>query len=239
MPDVMTSEQFFGMLDEIEREESGGGGYIGKIRFELGFKVYASGMQNDETWFPFSTSADKPDAKARAAKLAAETSTPGNKTKTQLAYGFWLIQDSVMNRDVSHWQGDRFWCYPHWTDAASKVIKPALQDCAIYGSPYEFYGRLTFIADPSGRTRTNQEGEQVAELVAFPAEKFASKEEAEKVAMGEMPKPSTGEPVPGATGVPDWLPEYAKDEAAKGKPAAVIAKEVDLDIGLVKQALEM
>ena len=241
MPEeVMTSEEFFTMLDEVEREEGGGGGYVGLIRFELGFKVFAPGMSNAETWFPFSTSADKAMAKAKASALAKDATTPGQTVRKQLAYGFWLIQDEVMNRDVDHWQGDRFWCYPFWTPAAKEVIKPSLETCAIYGSPYEFYGRLTFCEEPSGRTRVNQEGEEVPELVAYPSQKFASKEEAQQVAVGEMPVPESGAAgIPELDEIPDWLVKYAKEAKAEGKSPAAIAKETESTIQEVVKALEM
>lgn len=232
MPEVMTSDEFFGFLNEVEREESGGGGYVGKIKFELGFKVYASGMQNDETWFPFSDRETKEAAKAKAEKLGNET-----EARSDMCYGFWLMRDSVINRDVGHWQGDRFFCYPHWTEAAQEVIKPALETCAIYGSPYEFWGRLSFTQDPYGATEIGPDGEERTKLIAYPVEKFEDQDAAwAAVGSGEV---SEGEPIPGMEGVPDWLPEYVKEEREKGKSLPEIAKEVDFEIGMVKRALEV
>jgi hypothetical protein len=157
-----------------QSESSGGGGWICRVNIQLGYKVFARGYSNEESFFPAdmniegSTEQAKAKAKAFVDKVNAELPAGENKVKNP-TNAIWLEieKDSVYNKDVSTWEGNRIFVTPVWTDAYNKVILPALKESGA-GLGWQ-WARVSFATDPYKATRMNQNGEEVANLVAYVA----------------------------------------------------------------------
>lgn len=183
------------ILDALEAGEKadgggGGAGYVGKVLTEIGWKVFVQGLSNEESFFPYDPFSDASRAEALA---DAKRAVPAGGKRPNSAIQFTLFKGSVKNRDVSGWKGDRVFVTPQWTESYKQIIKPAIVALAAQGVDYQFgqeyWMRLGFKAEPTGRVRKNikytengTEPENVAELIAFPSQIFATEEEAEAAA---------------------------------------------------------
>lgn len=170
------------LLDELDKQaekEGTGGGIIGQFRFEAGYKVFAKGLGNRESFFAYIPG----DEKSQAAALAKAKETAGKYGVTsapQTAAQLVVFKNSVKGRDVT-WKDDRFFTYPVWTDAYKKGLKPKLQELKMdhFG---DYWGKIGFIPDPSGRKRTGTDGKDVVDLIAIPVEIYATEQDAIKAA---------------------------------------------------------
>jgi hypothetical protein len=175
----MSDEALWDVLDEYEAAETGGGGLIGKIRFEIGFKAFVSGVGNEESFFTFKAGNDKSKGAAKK-KCDALISEHGADGRPQVCIQFRVYKDDVIGREVT-WQGDRFFCHPLWTQGYKEVVKPALKECG--AELGELWGRIGFTADPSGRMTENQQGETVPEMIEHLVEVYKDQAEAESAAV--------------------------------------------------------
>lgn len=170
------------ILDELDKQaekEGTGGGIVGQFRFEAGYKVYASGVNNRESFFPY-TPGDQASQDAALAR-AKETAAKYGVTKTpQTAAQLVIFKNSVKGREVT-WRDDRFFTYPVWTDGYKKALKPALVKLGI-GSFGDYWGKIGFVPDPSGRKKKDQEGNETVELIAVPVELFPDEQAAIRAA---------------------------------------------------------
>lgn len=237
------------LLDALEESENiggGGQGYIGKVIAETGWKIFVSGLSNAESFFPY----DPFDKDTRDAAFAeAKQALPmGSTARPNTAFQLTMFKNSVLNKDTSAWKEDRVWVIPMWTESYKKVVKPAIAALIENGTPFdmgeEVWMRVSFKADPTGRTKKNYkwtegstEPEQVVELIAYPAEIYASKQAAED-ASGDAPATSFS-----ANGSQSDALEQMKNDpefldalraAVKGKPKA---KHADLVIPVIKEYL--
>lgn len=221
---VGSQEEFEKWLEEQESDGSGTGGYVGQIVFAVGYNSYASGMKPADRWFPYryGDEASKGEAKKEASALGANI---------EVCYGLILRKDTVLNKDVSHWQGDRYFVVPTWQDAGKQVIKPALSECGIFGSPVTFWGRVSFKPDPYDPGTDDDPN-----LVAYPAQVFESREAAQKFVDENMGSAGGDEPIPGMEGPPSWLVEYVGKPAHKDKSPADLSNEVGIEIPVVIEA---
>lgn len=183
------------LLDALEAGEKadggGGGGIIGKVLPEIGWKIFVQGLSNAESFFAFDPFDE--DSKEEAKQSAKQSLPAGSTSRVQTAVQFTVFKNSVKGREVT-WQGDRVFTTPQWTEAYKQVIKPAIHVLAEAGQEFSFgeecWMRLGFKADPSGKMKANYKfdanqpvsaanPETVTDLVAYPAQIFADEAEAE------------------------------------------------------------
>ena len=177
------------LLDSLNKTEKldSGGGYTGRVRLDVGYKIFIKGLDNKESFVPFDP--EDADAQKKALIAARAISTEHDPTrKPKPSVQITIYRDDVIGRDVT-WQDDRIFTYPTYTDGYKQVIKPALEGLAEQNKPIpslgvDFWGRVSFIADPGGRTKKDQNGEEVPELIAYIADVFPSKNAALAFAVG-------------------------------------------------------
>lgn len=241
------------VVKSFEQEGSGGGGWIARTNVSLGYKVFAQGYSNEETFFPFNVgdSNDKERAKreaqsfvdkANGSLLASEdrVKPPTNAIRIE------VDKEQVYNKDTSAWQGNRIQDTPVWTDAYKQIIFPHLKEAnADLGWQW---ARISFAADPYKPTRINSlTGEEVANLVMFISEVYLTKEEALDAAASlgsgsvSEPKATTqavAQPAQASGDIPagwdaeSWgsVVEAIKSEIASGKPLKQIADDYGVTI---------
>lgn len=177
----------FDDLDKQGEQESkgdGGGGVICQFRFEAGYKVFAKGLGNRESFFPY-TPGNETSQKAALAK-AKETGEKYGVTKSpSTAAQLVLRKNSVKGKEVT-WKDDRFFTYPVWTESYKQILKPALVAAGV-NAIGDYWGRISFKADPSGRKYKGQDGKEHDELVAYVAEIYKTEQDAIKAASKDAP----------------------------------------------------
>ena len=119
------ADAMWDVLNEYEAAETGGGGIIGKILIEIGFKAFVAGVGNEESFFPFKAGAEKSKTAAKK-KCDGLLSEHGVTTRAQVCLQFRVYKKDVLGREVT-WQGDRFFVHPLWTPGYKEIVKPALQ----------------------------------------------------------------------------------------------------------------
>lgn len=189
------SDNFWDLYEQEEQaNRGGGGGYICQVEFLTGYKVFVSGMSNEDTFFAYAPG----DAAGKDKALAAAR----NLGRAQYSFAFRVIKESVLGREVT-WQGDRWEVYPGWTDDA-KVVKARAKELGL--TPGTFWMRFAWVPSPSGRTRKDSEE---VDFVGMPVELYANQAEAQKAASEQA------ESFAGATEnveVPTWLVDHVKKE---------------------------
>lgn len=168
------------LLDELDKQaekEGTGGGIVGQFRFEAGYKIFAKGLGNRESFFAYIPGDEKSQAAAMAKAKEAATKL-GVTSAPQTAAQLIIFKNSVKGREVT-WKDDRFFTYPVWTDSYKKGLKPKLSELKMdhFG---DYWGKIGFIPDPSGRKRKNQDGADTVELIAIPVELYADEQAAIK-----------------------------------------------------------
>lgn len=136
---------FWDNYDQATQEESGGGGIVGKVRIDMGFKVYVGGVDQGATFFPVTTPADKSKVKTEAQAFATKSGAPRNPQ--------WGIQIKVFRAGAYSagqpvtWQNDRYFNADAWTSAAKELVVPKLKQLDI-SLPWEGWARIGFAPDP-------------------------------------------------------------------------------------------
>jgi len=181
MSDEVNSVWESDVVKSFEKEGSGGGGWVAWTNVELGYKVFAKGCSNEETFFSFKVGDDasKESAKREAYKFvdkvnsesAYEVKKPTNAIRIE------LDKEKVYNKDTSTWQGNRIQDTPVWTEAYKEIIFPHLKEAnADIGWQW---ARISWEADPYKPTRINtMTGEEQDNLVMYVAETYLTKQEA-------------------------------------------------------------
>lgn len=242
------------VVKSFEQEGSGGGGWICYTNIQLGYKVFASGYSNEETFFPFNIS-DENDKKR--AKLESQKFVDGVNSKLLAsddrvkpatnAIRIEVDKAQVYNKDTSTWQGNRIQDTPVWTDAYKQIIFPHLKEAnADLGWQW---ARISFAPDPYKPTRINQlTGDEVANLVMYVAETYLTKAEAldaaatlAKVSADSIPEAASGTmahheakitDVPAGWDLDSWesvIPEIKK-EIESGKSLKEIADDYGVSV---------
>lgn len=242
------------VVKDFEQESSGGGGWIAYTNVQLGYKVFARGYPNEETFFAFDVGKenDKARAKREAEAFVDEVNSklPASEDKVSKPTNALRIEvdkDQVYNKDTSMWQGNRIQDTPVWQDAYKKVIFPNLKEA---GADIGWqWARITFAPDPYKPKRINQlTGEEVDNLVMYVAETYLTKAEAlDAVAKlggtDEEKKPSSPPPIvdskPAVSGdVPEGYDEESwnsvipliKDELASGNSLKQVAEDYGVGV---------
>jgi len=171
-------------FDKADKEESSGsGGIVGNVIVDTGFKVYAAGHSNEETFFP--TGGVGSDARLAAKRKAEAFAQENDASKPKWAVQIRVEKDGAFSGgQPATWENDRFFVTDTWTDAFKKVVRPALEQFDIV-LPYTGWARVGFKNDPyfeamgeEGKTDRDQDGNPRFKLVAYITELFASKDEA-------------------------------------------------------------
>lgn len=231
---------FLDQLDQLEQEASSGGGIIGRINFEIGEKCFVAGVGNEESFFSFQPG--NPESKEAALAQAKELiSNSGGGFRHSVAVQFRVYRDQVLGREVN-WMGDRFFTHPLWTDGYKHVVKPALAEIGVENVG-EYWGRISFAPDPSGRMEKDQDGNDRVAMLGFLAEVYDSEEAAQQAAGAfasstASSTPSSDPSIPAGWTVDGWnsvKPEIAKELAA-GKTIPDVAKAYGVEPRFVSQA---
>lgn len=186
MEEEFNVDQFLDALEELEEYGRGGGGLFGRFMFQVAFFIYSGDVDADEKLYPFVVTDQDDREKARESALdtlGENNIEASSSIGPHISYVITFYKDGAKGKTgerAANWQGDRVFAVPIWSPAAKEVIKPALRELGI--APGEYWGRITFKPDPSGRTDTDLEGKERPALVAYPAEVFASEADAEEAA---------------------------------------------------------
>lgn len=215
-------------IDQAEREAASGGGFIGHVNYSLGYKVFAQGLSNEDTWFAYDVLQDgsKEAALNKARALIAEHNvmdSQGRTARPQSAICF-HVPLAGLKLGGDNWNVDQYFVTPIYYDAYTQILRSTIKELGIW--PGWFWGRFAWTAEPSGRTRFNQEGEEVAVLVAVPVEVYETEEEAETAAGGE------GGGASQSTQAPPWLVEEVNnlmEMVNTGAPVEVIKNKTGLE----------
>ena len=239
---------FWSEFEQVDREESGGGGIVGLVNVRTGYKVYASGADQEESFFD----APAGDKAARAKAKAAATLYANEHGANQARWSILLHMpaDSAIRMIDGEWQGvtwekDRYFVTNTWTDACKQVVVPSLKTAGVTEIPCSIWCRVGFQPDPyklslgeAGKTDTDQDGNARYPQVAYITERFDSFEAAKAaVGMEELPeemRPASRKEESKADDGPalpvDWAAAYPDDPAkSRGiwlEEMEVIKKEV-------------
>ena len=229
------SEEFWTMMNQIEAEETGSG-IIGLVDVQVGYKVFVSGLGNDETWFPF----DPADKVARQAAMNKARALG----KPQLAYNFVIHRDSVKGREVT-WEHDRHCTYPTWTDMTKQLVVPRMKELGLVAGR-TYWLRMTWEQDPAGTTETGPDGEIRTRRNGVPSEVFSTEAAAAEAGQvqadryeASLEADTSYTTTSASAEVPVWLVEYARSAMA-GDPNETIeniAAKTGQSVELVKAAL--
>lgn len=232
----MDLDKFLDALDELESFGQGGGGLIGKFKFEVAFFIYSGEVDGDEKMYPFkpgdqdSMQQALADANETLAQHGLDELTGKDKQRVgpHPSYVTTFYKASAKGATAIRadgWQDDRKFALPMWSDAAKELWRPAIKELALV--PGTYWGRLTFAEDPSGRMEQGLDGPRVA-LVAYPAELYANEVGAEDAAGGDG-----NEDAGTSSGLSPKLAKAVKGDyeaaTATGKSPLKAAKEVAED----------
>ena len=245
----MTQDKYWDQYDEASREESGGGGgLISFAQVETGYKVYASGVGQEESWFP----APAGDKKARAvAKKAAQALADEHGCAMNWGIGL------VTPREKSYKQGSVVtWSVPtlvrftaSFWDSCSDIVIPSLKEHKVAPLPWEGWVRLGFQPDPYAVEQDKKDDQGRYRQVAYVTEVFPDEAAAMK-AVAEMPTGDIGEGlgVPDGFDQADWdnlsdelvamLQGFLDSGKSETMAVALVAKEVGVDGRYIKPLLE-
>ncbi len=229
---------FWDTYEETVREESGGGGIIGKTRVDMGYKVYVGGVTQEESFFPVTDPAKKDAVKAQATKFAKEH---GAARGPQWGIQIRVAVDGAYSAGrPATWTQDRFFNCDAWTSAAKELVVPRLKELGL-ALPWEGWARIGFAPDPYEVQRgemkdKDQDGNPRYTPRAYVNEVFASQEEATaavstsgvtdtKAVVDSIPGMEKSQfPIPVADGYDDASWQMVLDAVAeqKGAPGAVV-----------------
>ena len=168
---------FWKEYEQATEQEGGGGGIVTKALIETGYKVYVSGLDQADTFFP---AAPGDDAARKAAKSKAQALGKANWGIQIKAYR----DTAVVRGRAATWQADRHFNTDSWTSAAKEVVVPSLRQAGIV-LPWEGWCRIGFQPDPFklekgevGMTDQDQDGNPRYPQVAYVTEVFADEEAA-------------------------------------------------------------
>lgn len=152
-------------FDEVKVSE--GGGYVAMVKVERGYKVYPSGVPQADTFYPCDVE-NKEAVEATLAKAKEAYAKPAR------AFRLTILKNSVLNKDVTAWKGDRLFDYAEWTPACKEIIRPSLDNFmsnSDLGKP--FWARVNL-----QKSVKLQQGAEVDDFVPFLADRFNSEAEA-------------------------------------------------------------
>jgi len=241
---------FWEKYNEEVAREGGGGGIICNATIETGFRVFVTGMEQGQTWFPYSI-LDRQSRDAAFAKAKALGDPFGLKPSAGVQIHV-PVETAVVRGQPATWKGDRYFFTASWTDAAKQVVVPSLQKLGIQALPWSGWCAIGFADDPykaslgaAGMTDSDQEGNPRFPQVAYVTTIYKNQQEAAAAASasgGETAVAAPAAPAPvAATGnvsVPEnwdlatWQSCWPaiREAKAKGQEPAAIAKDYGVTI---------
>lgn len=200
------SRNFWDEYEQADREESGGGGVICQARITTGYKCYAEGLSQEETFFEANASDKTARAKAKAAAVAQAADYGAGRARWSvcikaLKTGEWKGEPWNAIRVIDGewksvtWQDDRWFIVNTWTQACKEVVIPSLKEAGIAALPATIWARIGFQNDPykeakgkAGMTDEDQDGNPRFPQIAYIVEAFESLEAAqEAIGLAKMP----------------------------------------------------
>ena len=225
------AQAYWDSLDKANQEESGGGGggIISNATVSTGYRVFASGVDQDAAWFPADPAdgAARKEAKAAAGKLAQEHGC-------NLEWGLAICtptEQSFVRGEKATWNTSvmvRF--KASWTSAAKEVMLPSLKEHGVFPLPWSGWVRIGFKPDPYAVANDKKDDQGRYEQVPYISEVFKNPREAKK-AIAEMPKgDATKADVPPGYTAADW--DELRDtivEALQSQEVAEVAEDYQVD----------
>lgn len=200
----------------VQEETSGsGGGPVGRVRVEMGYKVFVQGMYENS----FVVCGDFNDKAQRAAaqdKAQAILNEHGKGDKSpQAAIRITQFKDGVLNWKVENWKGDRYHDYPLWQDDTREIVLPSVEEhLAPEDLGKDIWVRLGVKNTLTDRTESDGQGGTRPVRINYIVERFADEAAAQAAVAGASNPDGASEL---ASILSDW------DEAAMGYTAAVAA----------------
>lgn len=193
------TKSVFDLIDEFDESENrpAGIGLVGLTKIEYGYKVFAKGISNDASWFPFDLTSDvSRKAALDKARDFAETIPPAvengkeKKVKPIASIMIQVKKGKELTGSDKNWNEDRTFVTATFSQGYTEIIKPRLKETNITHLG-EYWANVKFAPDPRGQTRTNQDGEVVPATVAFISHIFESEDAARKFVAENAPQKST------------------------------------------------
>ena len=180
-----TAQAYWDGLARAAKEESGGGGLISHATVETGFKAFATGVGQSESWFP----AQHSDKAGRAtAKRAAKTLA--DEYGCKYAWGVAIVtpkDKTYKGGEVCTWSVETMVRFsPSYSSAYSEIVLPSLMEHRVYADGKPAWLRLGFQDDPWAVENDKKDSEGRTPQVAYVTEKFKSTPAAKK-AISAMP----------------------------------------------------
>jgi hypothetical protein len=175
------------------------------VNVRSGYKVYASGADQEESFFdaPAGDKAARKVAKAAATKYANEHDA--NQARWSILLH--VPVDSAIRvidgewKPVT-WQADRYFVTNTWTSACKEVVVPSLKNAGVTDIPCSIWCRVGFQPDPykvelgdAGKTDADQDGNPRFPQVAYIVEQFSDLDAA-RAACGLEDMPDELRPLP-------------------------------------------
>ncbi len=199
-----------GVLDKLDKriaeEKSGGGGIIGKVSLDIGFKVFVKGESNFDTFFIYDLEDDssKEKAKAAATKFLKKAGLEGKKSSHSIQIV--IFKEHVLDGNITNWNDDRYIQCPDWTDDWEKTGYPGLEKAindAEYLDQDDVFGkthwaRISGKPELTGKTYTAQDSDgndvERPSMYQYVAEFYETKNKAQEAA-GDASTQSSSEEV--------------------------------------------
>lgn len=154
------------LLDTIDNLEprSAATGYFMKTRLEVVYKVFASGVDQKATSFPFDPTApaQKEIAKAKAQAFITENALSSARPIVCLALT--CFRETAKGASLT-WQSDQIKVYPTFGKDYSELWKKALGKLNVTALPWEGWGHVIFVPSPDRKEKAQNSEEMVASRV--------------------------------------------------------------------------
>jgi len=219
-------------------ESGGGGGLISNARVETGFKVFAGGVGQDESWFPalYTDKAARATAKKAAKQLADEHGcnfswglaivTPKDKTYKGGELATWSVETMVRFK-------------PSYDEGHDIVLK-SLMEHGVFADGKPVWLRLGFQDSPWHVENDKKDSQGRTPQVAYVTEKFANPGVAKK-AIADMPKgDDNGDGSPPNHSASDWadyhdaIVEALTQPPGKGQSVKSVAEDYEVDSSYIQ-----
>lgn len=243
-----TAQDFYDSVYDGVAEESAGGGVIGRMKVEFGYKVFPIGLTGEDvfkTFFPIIVPTKDGRAKVREKARAFAVENGEENPRPRHAAGLTMYKAphtvTLSGEDVE-WNFNQLKVVPLWTidkgPSAAKLFMDAVTEHKVPINE-DFYGRVTWRPDPyqeslgeAGKTEKDQEGNLRVPLIAIIAETFPDKSSmqaaAEAYAANAPGDNGTGS-YPWADFPGDWGDENTEGWTKLAKDFEIIALEDDLN----------
>lgn len=208
-----------------EETSGGGGGPVGRVRVEMGYKVFVQGMYENS----FVVCGDFNDKAQRAAaqdKAQAILNEHGKGDKTpQAAIRITQYKDGVLNWKVENWKGNRYHDYPLWQDDTREIVLPSVEEhLAPADLGKDIWVRLGVKDTLTDRTEDDGKGNKRPVRINYIVERFADEAAAQAAVAG------ASDPDGASSIATDVLPDW--DASGMGMSAA---EAVDYIVGQLNE----